>query len=188
MKIILGSQSKNRKKVLTQMGYEFETMAADIDEKAIRDPDPKKLVLMLANAKANALLPKIKKPTLLITSDQVVLWNGQIREKPESPTQAREYLRTLSQYPSETITSVVVSNTATGKSVEGVDTAKVYFKSIPDDVIAKLIEKGEVFEKAGGYTVDESLLEPYIDRIEGEFESVLGLPKKMIKSLLEQVK
>lgn len=170
------------------MGYEFETMASDIDEKAIRDPDPQRLVLLLAKAKADALLSKIKEPALLITSDQVVLWNGQIREKPDSPTQAREYLQTLSQHPSETITSVIVHNTASGQKAEAVDVAKVYFKSIPDKVIEKLIDKGEVFEKAGGYTADEPLLEPYIERIEGEVESVLGLPKRLTETLLQQVK
>ena len=96
--IILGSSSIWRKQVLTNLGYKFTTMSPDIDEKAIRynwryyftvltlfrDPDPTKLTLMIANAKADALLSKVTEPSILITSDQVIVCNGVIREKPES--------------------------------------------------------------------------------------------------------
>ena len=98
MKIILGSQSKNRKKILESMGFDFEVMAAGIDEKAIRDPDPQKLVLLLANTKADSIIPKITEDAILITSDQVVVWNKQIREKPENSEQAREYLNIFATY------------------------------------------------------------------------------------------
>jgi len=60
MKIILGSASARRKDILQQMGYEFEVMSANIDEKAIRFDDPKKLTLAIVNAKADAL-EKIKR-------------------------------------------------------------------------------------------------------------------------------
>ena len=73
MKIILGSQSKGRRHVLESMGYEFGVMSSNIDEKAIRFNDPQKLTIALAHAKADALLPRIQEPALLITSDQVVL-------------------------------------------------------------------------------------------------------------------
>ena len=62
MKLILGSKSPGRKKILTKIGYKFSVMDPDIDEKSIRDKNPKKLVTKLARAKATALLPKIKKP------------------------------------------------------------------------------------------------------------------------------
>lgn len=168
------------------MGYEFTTLSSDIDEKAIRDADPKKLVLLLANAKTDALLVRIIKPTLLITSDQVVIWNGQVREKPESPEQAKEYLKSISQYPSQTVTSVVVTNTKTGKRLEGVDAAKIYFRPIPDEVIDKLVRNGTIFDYAGGFSTNDPLLFPYVDRIEGEVESVLGLPKTLTQNLLEE--
>src|SRR5690348_16127972 len=106
-KIVLGSSSKWRREVLERLGYQFSCMSPDIDEKAIRHPDPKEMTLMIARAKGQALLSKvltsfrkkhnsiakfvedkqISEPTLLITSDQVVSWNGQVREKPESAQQ-----------------------------------------------------------------------------------------------------
>lgn len=187
MKIILGSQSKNRKLVLEKMGYEFEVMSSNIDEKSIRDDDPKQLVLKLARAKAQALLPKIQEPSILITSDQVVFCNNEIREKPESVEQAREYLETLSRYPQETVTSLVIMNTSTGKTTEAVDIAKVYFRTLPDSAIEEFISKGDPYTHSGGFAVEDPILKPYVEKIEGEYESVLGLPKALTKKFIQNV-
>ncbi|KAK4434532.1 7-methyl-GTP pyrophosphatase [Sesamum alatum] len=78
-KIILGSSSVARKKILADMGFEFTTMSADIDEKAIRKEKPEDLVMALAEAKANAIVGKLEnvenqedaKPTLVIAADTV---------------------------------------------------------------------------------------------------------------------
>nr|AEV89965.1 Maf-like protein [Humulus lupulus]AEV89966.1 Maf-like protein [Humulus lupulus]BAF85812.1 putative Maf-like protein [Humulus lupulus] len=78
-KIILGSSSVARRKILAEMGYDFAIMTADIDEKSIRKEIPEELVVALAEAKAAAILPRIPtgdyinavEPTLLITADQV---------------------------------------------------------------------------------------------------------------------
>jgi septum formation protein len=73
MHIILGSQSHGRRELLSAMGYAFAVMPAHIDERTIRAEDPGALTLALAHAKADALLPHIHEPALLITSDQVVV-------------------------------------------------------------------------------------------------------------------
>jgi septum formation protein len=89
------------------------------------------LTLKIANAKADALLSKVSEPSILITSDQVIVCNGVIREKPESvgtksfvsilihTDQCKEFLRSYSQYPAEAYSSVVMVNTKTGKRVSG---------------------------------------------------------------------
>ena len=186
MKIILGSASKGRREVLERMGYDFEIMTAGIDEKAIRDTDPKKLTLRLAHAKADALLSKIFEPALLITSDQVVYWNGNIHEKPESPERARENLKNYVAHPVETVTAVVVTNTLTKQRLEGIDVAKVVFSPIPDDVIQKTIDEGDVFTRAGGFNIEDPLLQGFIQKIEGEKESIIGLPKTLTEALLQK--
>lgn len=79
-KIILGSSSVARRKILSDMGFEFTTMSADIDEKAIRKEKPEDLVMTLAEAKADAIVGKLKiignqekdaKPTVVISADTV---------------------------------------------------------------------------------------------------------------------
>lgn len=172
---------------MESMGYAFEVMASDIDEKKIRFDDPKKMTLALATAKAENLLAKIKEPAILITTDLVVICNNKIREKPENAEQAREYLRDYAIYPAETVGAVVVTNTATGKQAGGVDIGKVYFSPIPESVIEKLILKGDVFDAAGSFMVEEPILKNYIKRIEGEWESVMGLPKSLTARLLHEV-
>ena len=88
MHLILGSSSKSRAKILNDNNYEFLIMNPNINEKEIGNrlkDEPSALALAVANAKADALLPHIKdKRCILITCDQVVYHNHQIREKPES--------------------------------------------------------------------------------------------------------
>lgn len=187
MKLILGSQSFGRKYVLEKAGYRFDVMAADIDEKAIRSDDYEELPLLLARAKAKKLLGLIHEPAILITSDQVVVCNGELREKPEIESVARQYLETYKKHPAQTNTAVVVTNTKTGKQAEGLDIAKVFFKPIPDSVIDALMKEGKVLQTAGGFMVEDTMLEPYVDHIEGETSSVTGLPLTLTKQLIEKV-
>jgi septum formation protein len=188
MKIVLGSQSQGRQTILRRMGYDFEVMAANIDERAIRFDDPKQLTLALAHAKADAILPKIKEPALLITSDQVVLWQGQIREKPTSPAEARSWLKSYVKHPAQTINSVVVTNTKTKQRVEGSATTLVWFKPLSHEYIDTLIAEGTVLACAGGFAVEHPLMKDYIERIDGEIESATGLPKTLTGRLLAEMK
>ena len=187
MKIILGSQSKGRKKMLEEMGYEFEVMSADIDEKAIRFENPKELTLALARVKAEAIKPKIYGSALLVTSDQVVTWNGQIREKPENTEQVREFLQGYNICPAETVTAVVVTNITTNKQAEGVDIAKVYFHPFSEEDIKEIVKEGRTFHLAGGFTADGPIWEKHIKKIEGTRDSVIGLPKELTERLIREV-
>jgi septum formation protein len=184
MHIILGSQSHGRRELLSAMGYAFAVMPAHIDERAIRSEDPGALTLALAHAKADALLPHIHEPALLITSDQVVVWQGKIHEKPAHAEEARAFLRGYAEGPAETVTAVVVTNTATGVRQQGVDRAMVWFRRIPEEVIDQVIAREEVFAHAGGFSITDPLLEAYIERVDGTVESVIGLPAALTRQLL----
>lgn len=189
MKIILGSQSDGRKKVLKSMGYDFEIMPADIDEKQIRFSDPVKLTMALANAKAEAILSKIKEKEgcILITSDQVVVCNGKIIEKPIDEEEARSFIEMYKKYPAETVTSVVVVNTLLNKKTEGTDIVKIWLNPIPKEVVDKYIETKEPFFVAGGLAIEHPIIGSYVDRIDGEIESTMGLPKKLTAELIKLV-
>lgn len=187
MKIILGSKSFGRQKVLKDAGFEFEVMIADIDEKAIRSDDYQLLPLLIARAKTEKLLTKISDDAILITSDQVVVCNGELREKPESKEIAWHYLESYSIFPAQTNTAVVVTNTKTGKKREEVDIARVYFKKIPPSIIDLLIQEGKILNTAGGFLVEHPLLQPYIEKIEGDIKSITGLPLKLTQKLIQEV-
>ncbi|XP_041009261.1 7-methyl-GTP pyrophosphatase-like isoform X6 [Juglans microcarpa x Juglans regia] len=147
--IILGSSSMARRQILTEMGYEFTIMSADIDEKVIRREKPADLVMALAEAKADAIVSRLKSTaqfeveahsTLLITADtiiqgyflllhlidfEVVVYEGIIREKPSSKEEAREFIKGYSGGQAEVVGSVLVTNLKTGKRKGGWDRAEV---------------------------------------------------------------
>jgi septum formation protein len=186
-RIILGSRSEGRKKVLESMGYTFDVLVSSFDEKSIRNDDPYILTLLLAQAKADALLPAIHEPAVLITSDQVVVCNKRILEKPENPEDVATYFVAYQTNPAETVTSVVVTNTGSGKKAEGTDVAKMWWRPIPQHIINEYIATGDCYMHAGGFASEHPLLVPYTDRIEGEPESIIGLPKALTKRLIESV-
>ncbi len=187
MELILGSQSTSRKLAFEEAGFEFSVMSADIDEKAIRDDNFVRLPERIAIAKAEALLPRIDRAAILITADQVVVCNGELREKPESEQQARDYLRSYDKYPAQTNSAVVATNTETGKMAGGVDIALTFFRSIPDEVIEQGIRENIVMNTAGAFLIEHELLKPYIDRIDGSPDSVMGLPLELTTLLIERV-
>ncbi|KAH8489878.1 hypothetical protein H0E87_025193 [Populus deltoides] len=193
-KLILGSASFSRRKILEEMGYEFTISTADIDEKSIREEKPEDLVMTLAEAKADTILQKLPisdytkdaEPTLLITADQVVVYEGAIREKPASKEEAWEFIKGYSGGHAATVGSVLVTNLKTGFRKGEWDRVEIYFHEIPDEVIEKLIEEGIVLRVAGGLIIEHPLVLPYIKEVVGTTDSVMGLPKALTKKLIEE--
>ena len=168
------------------MGHEFTVMDPNIDEKAIRYEDPVQLVTALAYAKAEALLPQINAEALLITSDQVVYCNQQIIEKPESIEEAKYFLDLFTRYPTQAITAILVTNTANKQQFSGVDIAQITIAPIPADIIDSLVKQDYIKHCAGGFSIDDPLFIPYIKDITGEADSIRGLPKSLLNTLLQQ--
>ncbi len=187
MKIILGSQSKGRQKMLKEMGIKFEAMSADIDERKIRFEDPGELTLALARAKAEALKPKVIESVILITADGVVVCNGQILEKPENEAEARKFLKGYDNFPAEVVTAIVATNTKTGGSAEGTDISKVYFTKFSEEDIDELIKTGDVFRWAGAFNVEGPIWESHLIKIEGTRDGAIGLPKNLTAKLMRKV-
>ncbi|QCD81751.1 septum formation protein [Vigna unguiculata] len=191
-KIILGSSSKARREILSEMGYEFTIMTADIDEKGIRREKPEDLVMALAEAKADAIVQRLPNggrseeddcTTLLITADTVVVYRGTIREKPTSEKEAREFIKGYSGSHAAVVGSVVVTNLSTGKRCGGWDSAEVYFLEIPDEVIDSLIDEGITFNVAGGLMLEHPLTLPFVDAVVGSTDTVMGLSKALTEKL-----
>ncbi|CAH8390774.1 unnamed protein product [Eruca vesicaria subsp. sativa] len=191
-KLVLGSSSIARRSVLTDMGYQFTLMSADIDEKSIRKEKPEDLVLALAEAKAEAIMQRIPdddddiKEALLVTCDQVVVYENTIREKPSSVEEAREYIRGYSKGHTATVSSVVVTNLKTGFRKGGVDRVEIYFNEISEEIIEKLIEEGMVLKVAGALLIEHPLISPCVKEVVGTTDSVMGLPKELTEKLLKE--
>jgi septum formation protein len=188
MKIILGSSSKWRAKVLDESGLKVdELMSPGIDEKAIRHDDPEKLVLALAHAKADALVGRIQESALLITADQVVFCDGQIREKPKDQDEARFFLRTYINHPAEMVNGVVVTNTKTGRRAEGVDRASISYKPTLENVINEIIANSYAMECAGALVTENPLMQAHEATSSGGSDSFMGMPIELVKRLIAEV-
>lgn len=187
MKIILGSQSVGRKQMMEEMGLEFEVMVSGIDEKAIRFEDPSELVKALAKAKAEALLSRINEPALLITSDQVAVCEGEIREKPANEGEARRFLESYSRFPVRTVTAVTVTDTGNGRQITEVDIATVRFSQFTSEEIEAFIASEEAFGLAGAFTIEGEVWKKHILGIEGTRDSVIGLPKELTRRLIAEI-
>ncbi|KAI3808442.1 hypothetical protein L1987_24393 [Smallanthus sonchifolius] len=194
-KIILGSSSMARRKILEEMGYDFTVMVADIDEKSIRREKPEDLVLALAEAKADAIISRLgieghkeesTHPTLLITADTVVVYEGMIREKPSSKEEARQFIKGYSGGCAIVVGSVVITNLTTGIRKRGWDRSEVYFHDIPDAVIDRLIDDGVTLNVAGGLMLEHPLTAPFVDTVIGTPDGVMGLSKSLTQKLLEE--
>ncbi|KAJ8621125.1 hypothetical protein MRB53_029654 [Persea americana] len=193
-KLILGSSSMSRRQLLAEMGYQFTLMSADIDEKGIRREKPEELVMALAEAKADAIISKLQitdykndtEPTLLITADQVVVYEGVIREKPSSKDEARLFVKGYSGSHTSTVGSVLVTNLKTGVRRGAWDKAEVHFQDIPDEVIEELIEEGVVLHVAGGLLLENPLISRFVEAVVGTADSVMGLPKELTEKLIQE--
>lgn len=187
MNIILGSSSPYRRKIFSHVAPDFESMSPDIDEKALRDDDPQRLTVKIAHAKADALVPLITEPSLLVTADQVLVFDGVVREKPSGLKECRAWLMAYSSGTIHVVNGVVVTNTQTGKRAEGSDTVHVRFREIPEDIVEGLIAEGDVLHCAGGIKAEHPLMAPYVEHMEGTMESLNGVPVELILGLMEGV-
>jgi septum formation protein len=172
--------------------FRYQICTADIDEKAIRHDNPKQLVQALARAKANAITEKIRstqpewlsESSVLITCDQVVVHEDQIREKPHSRQEAEEFIAGYAVSPASTVGSILCTNLGTGESHEAVEICTIHMNPLPKDVLEALLEEGDVMYCAGGLMVEHPLVTPYITRIEGTQDAVMGLGKQTVMELI----
>ncbi|KAI4381713.1 hypothetical protein MLD38_007763 [Melastoma candidum] len=195
-KLILGSSSMARRRILEDMGYDFSIVTADIDEKAIRKDKPEELVTTLAEAKADAIVSGLDsthftkgdaQPTLLITADTVVLYRGVVREKPSSKEEAREFIKGYSGSHAAAIGSVFVMNLSTGTRRVAWDSTEVYFHEIPTDIIDNLIDEAITLKVAGGLMLEHPLVLPFVKEVVGSFDTCMGLSKSLTERLIQEV-
>ena len=189
--VVLGSKSFTRKAILAEMGVPYRVVVADIDEKAIRMDTPEALVAALADAKADAIVARMRSDAddaddaLLITCDQVVVHEGAIREKPESEAEARAFVRSYGASPATTVGAVLVTDLATGERFGPiVDRCVVHFDPIPDDVVDHLIAEGTCLHCAGGLMVEHPKMTALTRKTEGSTDALMGLSKASVGGLL----
>ncbi|GMH17501.1 hypothetical protein Nepgr_019342 [Nepenthes gracilis] len=124
--------------------------------------------------------------SILITGDQVVVYEGIIREKPSDKEEARQFVKDYSGKSAATVSSVLVTNLKTGFRKGEWDRVEILFHEIPDDIIDKLMEDDVVLNVAGGLIIEHPLILPYVKELVGTMDSVMGLPKAVTERLIKE--
>lgn len=181
--IILASQSPRRKQLLSDLGYKFTQTSKDLDESFPSDLPINEVAEYLANKKAKGFKEDLKENDLLITSDTTVCLENEILNKAANPEEAKAMLQKISSKAHEVITGVCLSSVNKSISFSGI--TKVYFKELSNDEIEFYIEKFKPFDKAGAYGIQEWIGFIGVEKIEGSYFNVMGLPVKLLYEAIE---
>lgn len=183
--IILASKSPRRHELLSMLGFEIKTVVSDVDEDAINAETPALLASKLAHTKALAVANEVGKTDLpIIAADTLVEVNGKILGKPKDEADARRMLKMLSGSVHYVHTGISVIYG--GDEINLTDTAKVFFRDIDEDELDDYIASKEPFDKAGAYGI-QGKAGAFVERIEGDFFSIMGLPICAVTKALKQL-
>ena len=173
--LILASQSPRRKEILRNAGIAFHIRVADVDESVTGDEPPLEYVRRLARKKAFAV--RMDEGEIVLGADTTVVVDDRILAKPEDEADARRMLGLLSGRWHTVITAICLRH-ATGAIVDAESTL-VRFVGLSAEEIAAYAASGEPMDKAGGYGI-QGLSSKYIDRIEGCYFNIAGLPISLV--------
>ncbi len=177
-KLVLGSASPRRQELLKSLGFEFTTKPINANEDFSPELKAQQIPIYLAEKKANAYPDQLKENELLITSDTIVWCEGKVLNKPADFEEGKKMLELLSGKMHEVFTAVCLKSK--NKQITFYDASKVYFKKLKTEEIEYYLNNYSPYDKAGGYGVQDWIGYIGIDKIEGSFYNVMGLPVKVL--------
>ena len=183
-KIVLASASPRRKELLEQMGLQFEVDPAGYDEGKTSASEPHEMARELSLGKARAAARKHRN-ALIIAADTFVVLGDRMFGKPHTNAQAREMLRALNGRTHSVITGFTVLDTENGKVMSRSVETRVHVRKLTLGEIDSYVRTKEPLDKAGGYAI-QGLGAVLVDRIEGDFSNVVGLPLSALAESLRE--
>ena len=184
--IILASNSPRRRKIMTDLGLQFEVVPSNYDEKLDTDTFSYDLIEDLATQKALDVVKRVDKNKIVIGADTVVVLHNKILGKPHTKENAFKMLKELSGETHSVVTSVCGINTKTNRAALISTTSYVRFNELTDEMINYYVNTFSPLDKAGSYGIQE-LPPDYINKFEGSFENIVGLDPDAVKKVLEQL-
>ncbi len=178
---ILASASPRRKEIFARLHIPFDIVTSDVVETSVQASTVEDYVKEVALLKARDVAKRTPNQ-VVIGADTIVAKDNNLLHKPTNHDEALSHLRTLSGTFHDVLTAVAIIE-EDGKETAFVEKTRVIFKKVSDELLEAYIETGDPFDKAGGYGIqtDGVFL---VDRIEGDYLNVVGLP---LASLYEQL-
>jgi len=173
-KLVLASKSPRRQMLLRQLNWTFDIITQNTDESYPSSLDIAKVPIYIAKQKASAVLPKISKNQLIIAADTIVALNKTIFGKPKNATDAFRILQQLSGKKHKVITGVCLQTQKTEHCFSC--TTDVFFKTLSEQQMKYYIDHYKPYDKAGAYAIQEWIGMIGIEKIDGCYFNVMGLP------------
>lgn len=184
-KIILASQSPRRQELLSALEVDFEVRLKPVEETYPDGMQPFEIAEYIAQKKAAAFLEDLKENEILITGDTLVFKDYQALGKPKDAQQATQMLQLLNGTSHQVISSVCV--TTIKQQITTYDIATVHFRKLSEEEIEHYIKIYRPFDKAGAYGIQEWIGHIALEKLEGSYNTVMGLPTQKIYTLLKQI-
>ena len=182
--VILASSSQRRIDILSSLGWKYECISPDIDETPWEEEIADQLVVRLSIGKAQVVADS-NPGCIIIAADSVVEVDGRVYGKPNSPSEAEAMLKEIRGTDHRIHSGITVINSATGNVRSHCVTTKVHARNYTDVEIRESIDRGTPFDKAGGYAIQDSCLNP-VKILEGCYSGSLGLPVcKLIEIMVD---
>lgn len=183
--IYLASASPRRQQLLKEISLNFKVIPTNIEENLKENLTPRKTAEKLSCLKAESLLAQITEG-IIIGADTVVSLNGEVLGKPATKEEARQILQKLSEKTHSVFTGLTVIKAETNEILTDSEETRVTFDEISDSEINDYIESGEPMDKAGAYGI-QGRAGLFINRIEGCYFNVVGLPLNLLYKMLKQL-
>ena len=183
-RLILASNSPRRKELLAGLGVQFETRVINgIDESYPEGLSVSEIPLYISGKKADAYRSGMSSDELIITADTIVAVDNTILGKPVSAEDARRMLRMLSGRSHQVVTGVTLTTVKARHSFSA--TTEVWFSQLSDSEIDYYVNKYSPLDKAGAYGIQEWIGYVGVERIDGSYFNVVGLPvQRLYRELL----
>ncbi|MFW5759009.1 MAG: Maf family nucleotide pyrophosphatase [Bacteroidota bacterium] len=172
--VVLGSQSPRRKKLLEETGLPFRVWAMPVEEHFPAHLKGAEVAGYLSKEKAVPFIPLLSPDAILITADTIVVAGNNILNKAGTKQRASEMLKTLSGKKHQVITGVSITSVSDQKTFYEI--SNVSFYPLTDEEISVYIETCKPFDKAGAYGIQEWIGSVGVEKIEGSYHNVVGLP------------
>lgn len=185
MHILLASKSPRRRELLAQLGLPFSIVNIDVEEHLSTPLPASKVAESLAILKADGYASPISKDEVLVTADTVVVADGKVLGKPHSFEEAKSMIEMLSGKVHQVYTGVCLRSS--DRKVSFSECTNVHFRQLATEEILHYIERYRPYDKAGAYGIQEWIGMVGIERIEGCYYNVMGLPVSRLYRELQGV-
>ena len=183
-KIILASASPRRKEILGTTGLKFDICVSDYEEDLSMKKEPRALARFLSGKKAEEVAHKYRN-AIIIAADTFIVFKDKLLGKPHTAKEAAKMLNMLNGKAHSVITGFTVLDTGSKKLVSRSIETKVYFKKLTQKEIKAYVSTKEPLDKAGAYAI-QGLGAALIEKIDGDFLNVVGLPLSALTEILKK--